>query len=215
VAKPQAILDRFIADLDGAESLLQSVHALRKPTKPARGLPQLQLNLVYELAYLRAYLAWEVFLEDIFFAFMLGAKSVAGKAPSRYFTPSSRKHAETMVLRGQRFVRWTDAREIRDRAELLFHAGEPFAPALKAAPHLNDMRIVRNRIAHNSGEAVTKFAELRERLYAAEISKSGKNVVKGMGPGAFLQRPFSKAKQTPRFGVYLQELRDTGRTIAS
>lgn len=78
VGKIQPVFDAFTKDLDRASDLIADIRALRPPppipiTVP--GLPQLQFNLVRELAFLRCVLAWEVFLEESFVVYLTGWKA--------------------------------------------------------------------------------------------------------------------------------------------
>lgn len=116
-----------------------------------------------ELAFLRAFLAWESLLEESFLLYMLGEKPVRGRAPKRYVLPESRQMAVSMCAGEKRYASW-DADEVRKRAERFFRDGRPYADALSLhQTALVDVKVVRNAVAHDSDHAWGKFRDLVRR----------------------------------------------------
>ena len=116
-----------------------------------------------ELAFLRAFLAWESFLEETFILFMLGSTPVGGKAPTRYVTPPNRPLARDLVAEGRPFPKW-NTEEVRRRASRFFRGGKPFEPALKASQQtLQDLNTIRNAVAHDSEDSWDRFKSLVRR----------------------------------------------------
>jgi hypothetical protein len=70
------------------------------------------------------------------------------------------------VPEGRPFARWTIATEVSLRAERLFRGGRPFAPVLRMNNSLlEEVRVIRNAIAHESSDAQEKFEKLvRDKL---------------------------------------------------
>jgi hypothetical protein len=121
-----------------------------------------------ELAFLRAYLAWEVFLEETFVLYLLGMRAPRGRAPRRYTFPPNRRAAEQWVIpEGRPFAKW-DAVAVATRAERFFYGGGTFTPALRSHQSaLDDMKTIRNAVAHESQNAREKFeAFVRVKLAA-------------------------------------------------
>jgi hypothetical protein len=114
-----------------------------------------------ELAFLRAYLAWEVFLEEAFVLYLLGMRAPRGRMPRRYTFPPHRRAAEQWVIpEGRPFAKW-DAVAVANRAERFFSGGGPFTPALRSQQAvLDDMKTIRNAVAHESQNAQYKFETL-------------------------------------------------------
>jgi hypothetical protein len=118
-----------------------------------------------ELAFLKAFLAWESFLEQSFMLYMLGRKPPGAAAPARYAFPPSLAHASAWVVpEGRRYATWTNPTDISVRAERFFHGGRPFATTLRAHQNiLEEARILRNAIAHASSSTQQKFENLVRR----------------------------------------------------
>jgi len=82
-------------------------------------------------------------------------------------------------MQGRPYVDWTKLDEVITKAELYFDKGEPFANTLRnASAKLEDMKILRNRIAHRSKHSEAKFQDLVRQ-------KMGYNP-RGIVPGKFL-----------------------------
>ena len=111
-----------------------------------------------ELAFLRAFLAWESFLEQSFTLYMLGRKPPGGTAPRGTLFPVAR--ASVCVGRSRRSAirDVDDPADIVLRAERFFHGGRPFAATLRAHQNmLYEARTLRNAIAHWSSSTQQKF----------------------------------------------------------
>jgi hypothetical protein len=195
MASVVSLRTRFDEDLKRARQLLEAVR-----------LPTYQKALIYELAYLRCFLAWEVFLEETFYAYMLHKPSPNGTVFKRYVAPKNDGHARDIVRGQRRYATWAKGKEVIGRAELFFDQGEPFASGLASASgDLADMVIVRNRIAHQSGTAKTNFLELVRRKHGS--------VPRGTNAGRFLLGSEPTAGQN-RFDEYLSVISAVSRVIA-
>jgi hypothetical protein len=195
MASPRALRTNLETDIDRAAALVNAVR-----------LPNFQQALIHELAFLRCFLAWEVFLEDTFYAYLLGRAAPDGSTYQRYLTPRGLDHAKEVIRGGRPFITWTDPARVVDRAELFLRHGEPYATVIgNVSSELVEMRTVRNRIAHRSDSASAKFLELvRQRLGT---------VPNGMSAGRFLRGTDAGATST-RFEVYLTLLRVSAAAIA-
>jgi hypothetical protein len=163
---------------------IQLVTALR-----GRGTPFFQLRQISELAFLRVFMAWEVFLEDSFTRFMCGASSLSGSRPKSYVRPLNIDHARDLIIGPKlRFADWSDPQVVIGRANLIFATGEPFATPIKAATReLNEMRTIRNYIAHRSVYSREQF----NRLVQVRLG-----VARKFAPGVFLLTPSPVPLQT-------------------
>lgn len=185
----------FDADLERARRLLAAV-----------SLPTYQKALIYELAFLRCFLAWEVFLEETFYAYMLQKPAPDGTVFTRYISPRDEQHARDIIRGERRFATWSRGADVIKRAELFFERGEPFSSGLGAAGgDLADMVVVRNRIAHQSGTAKTKFLDLVRRKHGS--------VPRGTSAGRFLLGTDATAT-TNRFEAYLRVVSAVSRVVA-
>lgn len=122
---------------------------------------------ITELAFLRAFLAWEAFLEQSFILYLSGQKPPRGRAPRRYaFPPNQRVAMDWIVPEGRKYAQWTVPTDVSERAERFFQAGRPFAHVLKGNQNaLDEARLIRNAIAHQSPTVRVKFEKVvRTRL---------------------------------------------------
>jgi hypothetical protein len=121
-----------------------------------------------ELAFLRAFLAWEVFLQEAFVLYLLGKSAPKGKNPKRFTFPPDRAAAKKWVIpEGHPFAKW-DAVAVSARAQRFFLNGRPFTPVLQSSQAgLDETRVIRNALAHESDSARDKFETLvRNKLGA-------------------------------------------------
>ena len=148
--------------------------------------------LVAELAFLRAFLAWEAFLEEAFILYLLGVAPPKGASPRRYAQPPNRKLAELMVAEGRDYADWTGADRVVKRAERFFREGEPFRSALRSRQSLlDDLRTLRNAIAHSSKPSQEKYERLVRRelaTYPPSLAVGG--FLAGRNPKAPLPESF-------------------------
>src|SRR5208337_1094296 len=112
--------------------------------------------------FLRAFLAWEVFVEESFILYLSGQNPPRGRSPNRFaFPPNLKTAMEWVVPEGRPYAGWTVPAHVTNRAERFFRDGRPFADVLRANQHsLEEARIIRNAIAHKSMSARDKFETL-------------------------------------------------------
>src|SRR4051812_31596714 len=76
--------DRFAHEVNEAVGFVQDAEEMCLPTQDGSGFPYVRLNTrrieyLYELAFLRMYMGWEVFLEDTVLRCLLGFHTKDGK----------------------------------------------------------------------------------------------------------------------------------------
>jgi hypothetical protein len=173
----------FAASARAAISLVQRIEGARVAGRP-EDQDRIRLNdveLAYELAYLRVFTAWEVLLEDIFVRLMCGytrggaAEALVGRAvPYRKISD-----AEAAMLHGQQFVLWHNSAKVINRANLTLVTSN-FAQVIASAQgRLDQLSAIRHRIAHDQRDAAVNFN-------AASMSMAGRRY-KGSRPGRFLR----------------------------
>jgi hypothetical protein len=124
MASVRSLRDAFDNDLAQARRLLEVVK-----------LPTYQKALIYELAFLRCFLAWEVFLEGTFYAYMLQKASPNGSHFSCYMSPRDEQHARDIIRGNRRYATWARSSDVIRRAELYFSNGEPYGNGGLTWPH--------------------------------------------------------------------------------
>lgn len=161
-----------------------------------RNLKQERIYQINELSFLDMYLSWEDFLENTFVRFMCGARTRNRYSPRLFVSPPTLEHALKFFMTAKGYVEWTSAQTIRERAGLVFKDGEPYNSAFRPVlDRLNQMRIIRNAIAHRPGKALSDF----ENMVTNELGHKPK----GISPGGFL----SKIERTSKT-KYIQFYKD-------
>jgi hypothetical protein len=136
-----------------------------------RGVPKFtvpHLEMVTEMAFLRAFLAWEAFLEESFILYLWGKAPPRGRAPKCYARLPTRRVAEQIVVpRRGGYADWSKLDNVLHRAERFFENGKPYSDALKSQQNkLQDIHTIRNAIAHSSAYSWEKFQRLIRRELA-------------------------------------------------
>jgi hypothetical protein len=145
-----------------------------------------------EVAYLRSFLALEAFLEETFILYTLGRKAPRGRPPYRFTFPPDRKSANEWVKSENRPHTSWDVVAVRKRAERFFKNGDPFETALKGQQAaLQEARTIRNKIAHQSVEAIDKFHSLvRAKLGTVPVGITAGGFLDTDVPGAAPRQSF-------------------------
>ena len=145
--------------------------------------------LIVEVAFLQFFLAWEDFFEQAFVRYMCGARTDSGYSPHLLLEYPNLNHALRLLHGGRPFVDWVNAGEIISRAKLYFRDGEPFSNTIApATTKLEEMKVIRNRIAHRSPHAKEKFEDYVRIKYGF--------FPRGMVPGKLLLDRISGTNET-------------------
>lgn len=140
-----------------------------------------RVELLYELAFLRMFIEWELFLEQTFLRYLCGYRSSAG---TLYIAVNggychTLQLAEATILAGRSFVLWHDPVRVIDRSRR-FLVGCPHETVLASnRARLIDMAAVRHRIAHGQADA-------RQKFDIATMNLIGRRY-RGSRPGRFLR----------------------------
>ena len=130
-----------------------------------RGVPKFtvsHMEMVTEMAFLRAFSAWEAFLEESFILYLWGKAPPRGRAPKRYAHPPTRRVAEQIVvIEGRKYADWSKFHSVIGRAERFFENGKPYSDALKSQQtRLESIQTIRNAIAHSSAYSWEQYQRL-------------------------------------------------------
>lgn len=160
----RAVLTGFLRSLKDCERLAVDAYAWSLPN-PAGARPYIsrqRRDSMTEMAFLRAFLAWEAFVEESFILYLVGQRAPRGRPPRRHaFPPNYKTATEWVVPEGRQYAGWTVPHHVSDRAERFFHNGRPFTPVLRSNQNVfEEARTIRNAIAHESLAARQKFETL-------------------------------------------------------
>lgn len=140
------------------------------------------IEFAYELSYLRGYLAWEDFLQNVFVRLLCGYKGTQGCEPLKPAIPayfSNIALAEANLLGSRAFLLWHDPTQILTRHARFFLAGNFSQVISSAQSDLESCAAVRHRIAHSQNDARNKFD-------AASMNLAGRRCPGGR-PGRLLK----------------------------
>ncbi len=189
--------------------LLRSLATVRETSSTGslagRGTRRLEAVL-HEAAFLRAFVAWERFLEETFLSYLMGQKSISGRSLHRYYQPPNASSAWNLLamMSGRRpYLDWTEATEVAKRAKVVFRNGGWFVRLTAQNSILQDMKKLRNAISHDSDDARAKF----EGLVRREL----RTLPSGCTPGSFLGTP---DRASPARASFLDKYLDVIEALA-
>ncbi len=123
-----------------------------------RQLPMADVQRAYSGAFLSFYIALERTIQELFMGILMGRLIVSRPGIRPLVTVRSEVIARKIVRGDRRYVDWLPYNFTRDRANAFFSRGKPFE-ALTAAEveRLEDVRIIRNALAHGGEHAMAVF----------------------------------------------------------
>lgn len=135
-----------------------------------------RLEIVYEMAFFRIYLAWEEFLEQTFVRYLAGYTSSVYTPQLVGAAPASLQAAWAQYLGGQNYKLWHDPARVVQRAQG-FLVNSPHETVVNSA--LSDLKhyaAIRHRIAHAQDHARAEFDSACVSLIGHHVraSKAGK-----------------------------------------
>lgn len=140
-----------------------------------------RLESLYEMAYLRMFVSWEAYLEQVFLRYLCGYSSRYGTAPLNsgisYF--STLANAENALYGNSAFLLWHNPSTVADRSRQFFRLGTIENVVSSSTARLNALAAIRHRIAHDQDDARRKFD-------SATMMFTGKRY-RGSQPGSFLR----------------------------
>jgi hypothetical protein len=183
---PATLAAQFRQSVNDAIDLAQigetaKAEALRT-SQTFRNLHPVRLEALYELAYLRIFVSWEVFIEEAFLRYLCGYHSSRGITPTLIQGVSfstSLATAEARILGNQAYVLWHNPQRVVARASTYFQISEIGTTVASYQADLENLAAVRHRISHGQDDARNKFD-------AATIALAAKRY-RGSRPGAFLR----------------------------
>jgi len=150
-------------------------------SKTERDLYPARLEYLYELTYLRIFVAWEHFLEQAFLRYLCGYASKVGAAVPATGTTfqATLATAEVAVLAGRDYVLWHNPNAVTLRAQKFF-ASSPIETVVRSnSARLEHFAAIRHRVTHAQSDARKKFD-------LATMALVGKRY-RGSRAGAFLR----------------------------
>jgi hypothetical protein len=142
-------LNQFRASIAETNSFMQTI--LQKYNSGGYKFPVLLRNFVVESAFLKVFIAWESFLEDIFIKYMMGEQPTVTQISNRYATPIDIAHARKFLLgtNARDFVDWSTPDTIQ-RLSVIYFGGVNIFNTIVASIYTDFLRLktIRNAAAH-------------------------------------------------------------------
>jgi hypothetical protein len=166
-----------------------------------RSISKRQLHMLTESIYFSAFRAYENFLRDVFLLYCLEKKPRSGAKVSSYLKPKSFDHAELLIQSSMQVLDWNNPDQIIERAELYLDQGFPVKlPYTVNRGILQDMRTIRNHIAHNSAKSLRSYKNVLLKHYGVVPLIIPQ-------PGEFLLQPDSANPGKYKLLIYLEFLK--------
>lgn len=152
--------DRVLADkFSVAMSLVAALEALRIAPSGANAISLRDLEFAYEAAYLRIFITWEDFLEEVLLRFLCGQAHSGGpeklRVAATYF--GKIEDARKALLGGYDYLLWYDPTKAASRAGKFLAVSRYENVLLSAKSQLEHFAIIRHRIAHAQHHARIQF----------------------------------------------------------
>ncbi len=200
----QIVLSQELADAGELARAEAPAHSLtRKALHPGR------LEYLYELAFLKMFVSWEVFLEEAFLRYRCGYSSHAGRctlATGQVFA-STIADATRLTYGSAPFVLWHNPDKVIKRCRACF-AVSPIDTVLSShRARVDAFAAVRHRIAHGQADARLKFGSATMLLCGRRYP--------GARAGRFLRdEPPGAPPNSTWLGAIALELEGLARQIA-
>jgi hypothetical protein len=167
-----------------AESLALATSAealrIRDSTQGEPQLPLARLELLYELAFLRLFIAWEQFLEESLIRYLCGYAHRGGQENlrrGRYF--STLDGARMAIRQGRDYVLWHNPQTVVTRAQQWLDTSRHELVIGSSLGRLANFAAIRHRVAHAQLHARSEFDKATIVLVARRY--------RGSRPGRFLR----------------------------
>lgn len=144
-------------------------------------------KLVAEIVMIRMFLLTENTVASVCSKLVCGANYLDGTAPRTLISASSSTSAQKLMrtqgrTRAKSFLKWASCRDIRDNLRHTVQSVDPvFGVISNHSARMDEMRYVRNHIAHRSRSTQSQFREIVVNYYGA--------LRRGMTPGLLLLTP--------------------------
>jgi len=160
IVESKDIFDKLIGSLNDSKSLF--AHCMRVPDK--------HTEAGIEAAFLQLTTSWESFLEDSTVIFLCGKMPLSGIQIEPKFMVSDMEDARGILFNGNRFTDWLRTNDLISRYRTFFKVDNErdnrFTKAIKKYGEiLNDVRVIRNAIAHSSKSSIEEI----DKIYVREV----------------------------------------------
>ena len=146
---------------------------LEKFRANSKSLPPIYQYMIAELIMLRLFSIVEIAIEDLACKLVAGAPYTNRTHPARLYTAQSMNGARQAMLSYGRSkplskLQWTRVRSIRESTSKVLSPAEPFIKYAQVhGNRLDEMRRVRNYVAHRSADSRKEYQQVVRSSYGA------------------------------------------------
>ena len=117
------------------------------------------VELAYELAYLRIFVEWEVFLEEALSRFMCGFQHSGGMEPLKAGFGYAKRigDAKNILLNNKDYILWHNPDRVIQHAKRILDGSRFELIVASAKVSLENFAAIRHRVAHSQEDAAMKF----------------------------------------------------------
>jgi hypothetical protein len=182
---PSSLLAELVGRMDNSIRLAEIGEVARaeasRTSQTWANLHPVRLEALYEVAYLRMFVSWEVFLEEVFLRYLCGYASLSGAVTPRVGVTLAKglTGAEAMLLGGRPYKLWHNPATVVARSQGFFTSCPMETVVDSYTTELERFAAIRHRITHGQSDA-------RKNFDAVTMAIVGKRY-RGARPGAFLR----------------------------
>lgn len=192
----------LVIELRRCTKLVQKQKSLLQDGK----LADRDVDFVFEIAFLSAYVSFEVFVERQFEALLAGKSYFKGRKVKRRLGVRSEIVARDLIKGTKQFPKFLPIEELEKLAAIFFRKGEPFSLLSERQKNaLRKGRYIRNLIAHRSRTSRAKFES--HVLAGVALRKTKRN------PAGYLRSPVSSHQD--RFEQIVSDLAIIGHVFVN
>lgn len=159
-------------------------------------------DVFVEALFLRAFTAYENDLEKLFLHYVTGGMTLQGMKANSFLSITDEQHARKLTKAGFKFLSWAKPQETRGTADNYLENGWPISEMMNAkSQDLSDCERIRNRIAHNSYEAIINFNVAQRNVLQTER-------LFPISPGQFLRIRYKRQNKL-LISHYINVMNDT------
>lgn len=177
---PSSCLSALRAELKSLRALDARTQAQISGDLAGPRLSAAQVSFLTEGVFFAAFRAYEQFVRNVFLLYCCGSQASGRRKVKSFLVPRSIEHAESLLKASRPFLDWASPDELIRRSESCLKDGYPIRGVLQGnLDALRAMKVIRNHIAHLSGESLQQF---RKQLRA----HFGSIPLRVPPPGSFL-----------------------------
>lgn len=124
-----------------------------------------QQNFITNAAFLKFFISWESYLEDIFKCILSGEPSIGGAIIPTLVHAQNEDHAREIIVGVHKYFDWANHEFVLRISDILIGIPNPVHSAINSIKsNLQDMRTLRNASAHITSTTQTPLNSLYQRL---------------------------------------------------